>query len=162
MITMNDRRTQVEDFLFAEAEMLDDWQLEPWLELFTEDCLYEMPATDRPNADPGKHWSLIHDGRTILEQRVIRLKKPEAHAEFPHSRTRRIIGNVRVSEGENGDLAVKANFFVSRMKAGKFDLYTGEYRYELVPTGDTFKIRRKRIILDLDRLEPHGKISFLL
>lgn len=158
----NDLRTQVEDFLYREAQLLDDWDLEPWLELFTDDCLYEVPATDRPHSDPGKHWSLIHDGRTILEQRVIRLKKPEAHAEFPQSLTRRIVGNVRVENAEDDTLRVRANFFLSRMKAGKFDLYTGEYHYELVPTDDSFRIRRKRIVLDLDRLEPHGKVSFLL
>ena len=158
----NDLRSRVEDFLYNEAQLLDDWDLEPWLELFTEDCLYEMPATDRPGGDPGKHWSLIHDGRTILEQRVIRLKKPEAHAEFPRSQTRRIVGNVRVVQADDDSLSVRANFFLSRMKAGKFDLYTGEYHYELVAADEAFKIRRKRIVLDLDRLEPHGKVSFLL
>ena len=35
-------RTQAEDFLFAEAELLDDWQLQPWAALFTEDAVYEI------------------------------------------------------------------------------------------------------------------------
>ena len=29
-------RTDVEDFLFAEAELLDEWRLPEWLELFTD------------------------------------------------------------------------------------------------------------------------------
>lgn len=161
-VTTTDLRARVEDFLFHEAELLDDWKLEPWLELFTQDCTYEVPATDRPQADPGRHWSLIHDGRTILEQRVIRLKKPEAHAEFPHSQTRRIIGNVRVRPAEDDTLAVKANFILTRMKGGKFDIFPGQIHYELVPHEESFRIRRKRIVLDMDRLEPHGKISFVL
>ena len=39
-------RTEVEDFLFAEAELLDEWRLPEWLELFTDDAIYYVPATD--------------------------------------------------------------------------------------------------------------------
>ncbi|RBL79518.1 p-cumate dioxygenase, partial [Streptomyces cavourensis] len=111
---------------------------------------------------PGLSWSLIHDRRTMLEQRIIRLKKPEAHAEFPHSQTSRIIGNVMVTERSDDAVQVRANFIVSRMKAGKFDQYVGRYHYELVPDGTSFLIRRKKAVLAHDRLDPQGKISFVL
>ncbi|GAB2961534.1 aromatic-ring-hydroxylating dioxygenase subunit beta [Amycolatopsis acidiphila] len=152
-------RTEIEDFLYLEASLLDEWRLEEWVELFTLDCTYEVPATDAPEADPALSWSLIHDRRTMLEQRVIRLKKPEAHAEFPHSRTSRIIGNVRILEQREDSLEVSASFLVSRMKAGKFDQYAGHYFYELVPG---LKIRRKKAVLAHDCLDPQGKISFVL
>ena len=42
-------RTDVEDFLFAEAELLDEWRLPEWLELFTDDAIYYVPATDLPS-----------------------------------------------------------------------------------------------------------------
>ena len=42
-------RTDVEDFLFAEAELLDEWRLPEWLELFTDDAKYYVPATDLPS-----------------------------------------------------------------------------------------------------------------
>jgi p-cumate 2,3-dioxygenase beta subunit len=155
-------RAEVEDFLFHEAALIDQWRLEEWIELFTLDCTYEVPATDAPDADPGLTWSLIHDRRTMLEQRIIRLKKPEAHAEFPHSQTSRIIGNVRITDRLEGSLLVQANFIVSRMKAGKFDQYVGTHHYELVPAVDGFRIRRKKSVLAHDRLDPQGKISFIL
>ncbi|SCD82950.1 aromatic-ring-hydroxylating dioxygenase subunit beta [Streptomyces sp. DvalAA-19] len=155
-------RHAIEEFLYAEAALLDDWRLEEWVELFTLDCVYEVPATDAPDADPGLSWSLIHDRRTMLEQRIIRLKKPEAHAEFPHSQTSRIIGNVMVTERSDDAVQVRANFIVSRMKAGKFDQYVGRYHYELVPDGTSFLIRRKKAVLAHDRLDPQGKISFVL
>jgi p-cumate 2,3-dioxygenase beta subunit len=155
-------RAEVEDFLFHEAALLDDWRLEEWIELFTLDCTYEVPATDSPDSDPGLTWSLIHDRRTMLEQRVIRLKKPEAHAEFPHSQTSRIIGNVRITDRPAQSLLVQANFIVSRMKAGKFDQYVGRHYYELVPAAECFLIRRKKSVLAHDRLDPQGKISFVL
>ena len=33
----NISRAEIEDFLFAEADLLDEWRLPEWLELFTED-----------------------------------------------------------------------------------------------------------------------------
>lgn len=155
-------RSEVEDFLFHEAALLDDWRLEEWVELFTLDCTYEVPATDVPDSDPGLTWSLIHDRRTMLEQRIIRLKKPEAHAEFPHSQTSRIIGNVQITERLVQSLLVQANFSVCRMKAGKFDQYVGRHYYELLPAEHGFLIRHKKSVLAHDRLDPQGKISFVL
>jgi p-cumate 2,3-dioxygenase beta subunit len=155
-------RSEVEDFLYFEAALLDDWRLEEWVELFTLDCTYEVPATDSPDSDPGLTWSLIHDRRTMLEQRIIRLKKPEAHAEFPHSQTSRIIGNVRITDRLTQSLLVQASFIVSRMKAGKFDQYVGRHYYELIPAATGFHIRRKKSVLAHDRLDPQGKISFVL
>ncbi|MFF2112059.1 aromatic-ring-hydroxylating dioxygenase subunit beta [Rhodococcus koreensis] len=155
-------RNAVEEFLFHEAGLIDEWRLEEWLDLFTLDCTYEVPATDRPDADPGLTWSLIHDGRTMLEQRVIRLKKPEAHAEFPHSQTSRIVGNVRILTQNNESISVTANFIINRAKAGKFDTYVGRYDYDLTPHGSSFLIRRKRAVLAHDMLDPQGKISFII
>ncbi|AWK74821.1 p-cumate dioxygenase [Rhodococcus oxybenzonivorans] len=155
-------RNAVEEFLFHEAGLIDEWRLEEWLDLFTLDCTYEVPATDRPHADPGLTWSLIHDGRTMLEQRVIRLKKPEAHAEFPHSQTSRIVGNVRILAETDEMIAVTANFIINRAKSGKFDTYVGRYDYELIPGNSSFLIRRKRAVLAHDMLDPQGKISFII
>ena len=155
-------RAEIEDYLYREAAMLDDWRLEEWLELFTLDCVYEVPATDAPTSDPSITWSLIHDRRTMLEQRVIRLKKPEAHAEFPHSQTRRIIGNVRIIGATDENVLVAANFLITRMKAGKFDQYMGHYEYVLVPDAGSFKIKHRKAVLDHDKLDPQGKISFIL
>ncbi|MDT7663767.1 MAG: p-cumate 2,3-dioxygenase subunit beta, partial [Pseudonocardiales bacterium] len=32
-------RIEVEDFLYREAALLDEWRLEEWLDLFTLDCV---------------------------------------------------------------------------------------------------------------------------
>lgn len=155
-------RTDIEDFLYAEAALLDEWRLEEWLDLFTIDCLYEVPAPDQPDEDPAETFALIHDHRPMLEQRVIRLKKPTAHAEFPHSRTRRLINNVRILSREGDELTVTANFAVFRVRNGIEVTYVGRYQYVLVATDDGFRIRHRKAILDQDVLDPHGKISIIL
>jgi len=155
-------RAEVEDFLFEEAALLDEWRLEEWLDLFTIDCVYEIPAPDRPDEDPAETFSLIHDQRSMLEQRVIRLKKPTAHAEFPHSRTRRLITNVRILSRQADEIRVGANFAVFRARNGTEVTYVGRYEYTLVVVDDTWKIRRRKAILDQEILDPHGKISIIL
>ena len=42
----NVSRADIEDFLFTEADLLDEWRLPEWLELFTDDAIYYVPSTD--------------------------------------------------------------------------------------------------------------------
>src|SRR5581483_1041846 len=93
-------REEVEDFLYAEAALLDAWQLDEWLTLFTDDARYVVPSTDLPNADPSTTLSLIDDDMVRLRGRVARLNSRHAYREFPWSRTRRFISNVRITAAD--------------------------------------------------------------
>jgi p-cumate 2,3-dioxygenase subunit beta len=154
---------EVEAFLYHEAELLDEWRLEEWLDLLTEDCRYDVPAPDRPQSSDHLTFALIHDSRTLIEQRVIRLKKPTAHAEHPHSRTRRMITNVRVQEAGEGLLMVRANFDIHRYRNRTHVMYVGEYLYHLVrgPVGE-LRVSYRRATLDLEALNPESKVSVIL
>ena len=94
-------RAEAEDFLYREAALLDAWKLDEWLGLLTEDARYRVPSNDAPDADPANTLFLIADDIQRIRGRVARLKDPNAHAEFPHSRTRRIITNVRIVDGSS-------------------------------------------------------------
>src|SRR5437899_4143646 len=87
---------EVENFLVREVALLDEWRLDDWLALFTQDARYVVPATDAREADPRETLALINDDKARLDARVERLKSRHAHREFPWSRTRRLITNVRV------------------------------------------------------------------
>ena len=162
-------RRAVEDFLYYEAELLDGWQLDTWLTLFTAGARYEVPSTTRPHGGPADSLMLISDTHAMIGARVKRLNSRKAHREFPWSRTRRIIGNVRVrpvaSDGQDGDgqneVEVRANFAVYRKRQG-LNVYVGEYTYRLVPDGDSFKIRFRRAELDQETLNDHGTLSIIL
>ena len=65
---------------------------------------------------------------------MTRLKSKHAHAESPHSRTRRFVTNVRV-EQDGPHVVVHANFHVMRTRLGKLDHFLGAYRYVLVAAG---------------------------
>ena len=154
---------EVEQFLYDDAELLDQWRLHEWLGLFAPDAHYEVPATDLPDGDAGKDLFLVHDDRFLLEQRVNSLLTRAAHAEYPHSATRRLITNVRVREGEDHQLHVTANFAVHRFRSGVSDVYVGQYRHVLArEDGGRLVFVRRRSVLANDVLRPHGKVSVLL
>jgi p-cumate 2,3-dioxygenase subunit beta len=154
-------RLDVEEFLYDEAALLDAWRLDDWLALFTRDARYEVPSTDRPGGGPADALMLVSDTRAMIAARVKRLNSRKAHREFPWSRTRRIIGNVRVLAEEGGEVEVAANFAVYRSRR-EVSVYMGQYRYRLVREGDSFRIRFRRAELDVETLDPHGTLSIIL
>jgi p-cumate 2,3-dioxygenase subunit beta len=154
-------RAQVEDFLYHEAALLDEWRLSEWLELFTEDAHYVVPATDFVEGAGESSLVLIHDNMDRIRGRVTRLSSRRAHREFPSSRTRRLITNVRILESSDDEVQVTANFCIYRIR-GRVDLYVGRHLFDLVKNGDSFLIRNRRSELDLETLEQHGTVSIIL
>ena len=155
------RRSEVEEFLYHEAALLDAWKLDEWLALLTEDATYRVPSNDRPESDPKTALFMIADDIRRIRARVTRLNDPHAHAEFPRSRTRRMISNVRITD--TSPLRVEANFVVYRFR-GNDDVreYVGRYRYVLEKKGAQFRIKSREAILDAMELASLGTVSFIL
>ncbi len=155
-------RQEAEDFLYAEAALLDEWRLEEWLELLTEDATYLIPPTDIRGGDPANTLFILADDIVRIRSRVKQLLGKAAWAESPHSRTRRIISNVRILQNGGDNVTVSANFVVYRMRYELVDTYVGRYEYKLVRGGGRLRIRERKAVLDLEALRPQGKISFIL
>lgn len=152
----------VEDLLYFEADLLDEWRLHEWLALFSESGRYLIPATDKPDGDPTRDLFLVQDDRFLLEQRVNSLLTRAAHAEYPHSRTRRLVTNVKATETEDRRVDVSANFAIFRARNGVVDTYFGRYLHVLERSDEGFRFLTRKSILDLDALRPHGKVSIIL
>ena len=155
-------RQEVEDLLYQEAALLDDWRLEEWLELLTDDAVYEIPPTDVPEGDARNTLFIIADDMVRIRSRVKQLLGKSAWAESPHSRTRRMISNVRVLGADGDRILATANFAVHRVRYESVDTYIGRYDYKLVRVGKDLRIKERRAVLDNEALRPHGKISFIL
>lgn len=156
-------RMVVEDFLFHEAGLLDEWRLPEWLALFTEDAHYYVPSTDLPpDASPDNNLFYIADDRFRLGERVSRLMKRTAHSEYPRSKVRHLVSNVQLQPGDGNEIGARANFLVYRTKDRITDQYIGNYRYRLVQGDAGLRILEKRCLLDMDGLRPQGRISIIL
>lgn len=159
-------RQEIEDFLFAEAALLDEWRLDEWLALLTDDVTYIVPATDARDADPRTTLSIISDDAKRLRARAEQLLGKHAWAENPPSRTRRLITNVRIRRAvtttAGTTIEVTANFAVYRFRGDIAETFVGRYEYTLVRRADGLKIQIRKAILDLEALRPHGKLSIIL
>lgn len=156
-------RAQAEDFLFEEAALLDEWKLDQWLALLTEDATYRVPPNDTPDADPASTLFTIADDIRRIRERVVRLKDRNAHAEFPRSRTRRMVSNVRIVERGADTVKVAANFVVYRFRREEgIREYVGHYRYLLRVREGIIRIAAREAVIDAMELGRLGSVSFIL
>jgi p-cumate 2,3-dioxygenase beta subunit len=155
-------RQEIEDFLYNEAELLDEWKMKEWVALFTENGTYAVPPIGSPDANPLSSLYLINDNRERLEHRALRLLKKEAHVEYPHSSVVHNVYNVRIVDNQDDVITVKCNFSAYRAKRDCLDNYVGVNEYQLVKEDGELKILSKRVILKMSALRPHGKVSIIL
>jgi p-cumate 2,3-dioxygenase subunit beta len=148
---------EVEMFLYHDAQLLDEWRLREWFALFTPDCEYLVPATDRPDGDPEHDLFFVRDDWFLLSQRIDAMTDGSAWTESPHSITRRLLSNVRATTNADGSVVVY------RSALANLDIYPGFYKMRLFRGGSAgFEIQSRRSTLSLAQLRPHGRVSIIL
>ncbi len=159
-------RADVEDFLYLEAELLDAWDLDAWLALFTDDCRYVVPCNDAPEGDPTRDLVLIDDDALRLRSRVERLNSRKAHREYPHSNTSHQVTNVRLRPWEDAadgpELPVVAEFTVWRFRGDRSSCFVGRYDYRLRAVEGSLRIRSKRATLAMTTLRGVADVAIIL
>ena len=135
----------IAQFLFAEAELLDTGAYDSWLDLFTEDARYWVPAYPE-QTDALNEVSLYYENLALMQARIGRLRHPRAMG-LP-VRTSHVIGNV-VPHGrtEDGALIVRSRFQMIEFMGDAQRLYGGGLTHHLVADGESWKIRLKRVDL---------------
>ncbi|NQD67100.1 hypothetical protein HP456_14385, partial [Bacillus haikouensis] len=100
---------ELEQWLYTEAQLLDDIDFDDWFNLMHSSLRYQMPVrvnkegVERP--DYSTDMFTFNDDIELLKLRVDRLKTDYAWAEIPPSRTRRFVSNVRIKEFVEGEKA---------------------------------------------------------
>lgn len=160
-------RQQAEDFLFGEAELLDDWRLEDWLRMFTADGLYWIPIAE--NLPVAHHASIVRDDALRREERVFHLLHTRFPAQTPRSRTLHMISNVRIAEAGSETVRLRSNQVVHEVRTGDFrqtglgdpSTIVAKVEHVLRREGGELKIALKQIVL-IDRDMPLGNLTFLI
>lgn len=156
-------RAEVEDFLFQEAELLDNWRLKEWEELLTDDACYYVPPNDAPEGSHRSTLFIVADDRERIHQRIIRVMDPNCHAEFPKSHLSRILGNVQIKEVVGDTITVTFNYVLHRYRRyERMGEYVGSGRYILKRDGASFKIKERRMLIKSHELGSLGSVSFIL
>src|SRR5260221_5373666 len=93
---------EIEQFFFAEADLLDDGRFDDWLALFTDDTRYFMPIARNVRYGEATQFTREHhdaawmdEGKETLAQRVQQLMTGIHWAEEPGSRMSHVITNLR-------------------------------------------------------------------
>lgn len=156
----------VRAFFIREALLLDSWRLTEWAALFTDDGSYLVePMGDDlgDDMDPARDYYVLADDRARIDQRVERLGKVSAHAEYPHSTTRHLFTNVRITASDAEQVKAELEFITFRTRRRSSTHFVGTSRYQLVRSGpDDFRIRRKAVQLAHETLFEQGKVSIIL
>lgn len=162
-------KEEIEDLLHLEADYCDDWELDKWFSLWADgEVLYEVGPLDTPGADHLTHKDilfLVSDNRFRLEQRVLRMGKATAHAEYPvRSRLRHLYGNLRNIRAEGDEVSFRVNMMVSRTRRDTdgVSILPGYALFRLVRQNGVLKIREKRVFLDLHVLSKPGTMSIII
>ena len=146
VVTSNEQIREIEQLLYEEASYLDRPDLDKWIDMYTEDGTYWMPAIP-DQEDPHNHISLFYDDRVIMEVRRRNFVHPAAASKDYTVRASHIISNIRVQEldEETGSCTVTSNFHCWMYYLEKQTPYAGTYTHELVRDGDRYRIKSKRV-----------------
>lgn len=153
-------RHQIENFLYREARLMDENAYDEWFALWADDALYWVPANE-DDIDPMRHVSIVYEDKAHLEDRIFRLKSDAAYAQDPRSRMRRVISNVEIEEGEQGEVIVYSNFNLTELRRSQQRTFAGRTLHKLRPEGNSFKIAYKKVLL-VNNDEVISNLTFLV
>lgn len=152
-------RLEIEDFLWHEADLLDEFRYEEWLDLLTDDMSYWMPIRENvPSREMENEMasegpaevSWFTDDKPTLTARVGQIRTRVHWADEPFSRITHMISNIRVL-GWNGpdEVRVKCRFLFYRNRhQDEESTFIGKRIDTLRRTNDGWKISRREIYLD--------------
>jgi len=153
-----EQKSEVEEFLYREALLLDEYRYEEWLALFTDDIEYVVPLREQVlgDAPPAGH-PIIKDDKLMLMARVKKDQTGMAHVEIPRSMTTHLVSNVVIDPGpKENELTVHSAFLVRQARKLRDEAWWVGRRTDVLRRVDgKLKIARREVLLDTTIL-PRG------
>lgn len=149
----------VQQFLYHEADLLDERRYREWLDLLTDDYQYSMPLRQNvaydaialcENSAAGSELCWFDEGKATVEMRVRQLETGKHWAEEPVSRVSHIVTNIYVTEVDEPEVEVSCRFVVYRNRVDvETDFLVGRRRDRLRRTkAGTWQVCRRQLLLD--------------
>jgi len=168
-------KADMEDFLYAEADMLDERRFRDWLNLLADDITYFMPIrrnvkfgqhAARENTRRGEGISWFDEDKWTLSKRVEQILTGVHYAEEPLSRITHMVSNVRIKGarpdiGAAQELDVTSRFLVYQNRV-EYETYifVGRRNDTLRLTEKGWKIARREILLEQNILLAKNLTTF--
>jgi 3-phenylpropionate/cinnamic acid dioxygenase small subunit len=155
-------KQEIEEFLYGEADLLDERRYDEWLALLAEDVRYWMPMRRNVKVDDlereftreGRDISWFDEGKDTLTRRVRQIQTGIHWAEEPVSRISHLISNIQLIEvnpsaAEPTEVSVRCRFLVYRNRVEtETDILVGKREDLLRRAGPGWQIARRKILLD--------------
>ena len=136
----------VEQFLYKQADILDQRDWDAWLDLFTKDGKYWMPAY--PDQQTGEGLpNIFYEDRYLMDMRIRRVEHPYAHSQKAGHRTSHVVSNVIIDSenGKNGDLVCTSRFHMVEYRLEDQRYFGGKYTHNLERIDDNYRIKLQRV-----------------
>jgi 3-phenylpropionate/cinnamic acid dioxygenase small subunit len=137
---------RVEQFLFDQAELLDQKDWSRYIDLFASDGVYWMPATPDQT-----EWldspSIFAEDRAMMDVRMGRVTHPNAWSQAPQWGTSHLVGNVVIESVDDVKIRVRSRFQMTELRRDALRHFAGTYRHTLERCGDDFRISLQRVDL---------------
>jgi 3-phenylpropionate/cinnamic acid dioxygenase small subunit len=143
-------------FIRQEARLIDEKRLDAWLELFTEDGYYWVPAMPG-QPDPLNHNSLAYEDKLLLRLRIERLKSARAGSQRPPSRCLHVLQepDIEKADYERGEFFTRTPFIYTETRGDESQRYAATAWHTLVWSDARLRIRLKRVdLLNCDAALP--------
>lgn len=168
-------KADIEDFYYAEADLLDSRRFRDWLDLLADDITYFMPIRRnvkfgqhqaRENTRQGEGISWFDEDKWTLTKRVEQILTGVHYAEEPLSRITHMITNVQITAvrpelREARELDVTSRFLVYQNRI-EYETYTmvGRRNDTLRATEGGWKVCRREILLEQNVLLAKNLTAF--
>lgn len=154
----NRLKLDVAELVYREATLLDRRKWEEWIDLYTEDGVYWVPAwknEEETTDDPETQLNMIYlRNRGGIEDRVFRIESRDSYASVPLDRTVHVVGNVLVEKVDGDTVEATANCIVHVYSTKNGPTTRASlYDYILRRENGTLRIARKKITFIDDRLQ---------
>ena len=141
-----DVQHEVEQFLYRQAELLDAKRWQDYIDLFTDDGVYWMPASPQDTTWDGVP-SIFAEDKNLMTVRMKRVLHPDAWSQRPLWGTNHVVGNVilQPANGATDELVVRSRFHMMELRRDELRHFAGTYRHRLRLTKDGFRIKLQRV-----------------
>src|SRR5207237_835554 len=141
-------RAEVEQLLYRQADALDHKQWQVYIDLFTDDGRYWMPASPEQTTGEGMP-SIFYEDKNLMTVRMRRVQHPDAWSQKPLWGTSHMVGNVIVEANEPNDegdgvLVARSRFHMMEFRRDVSRHFAGSYVHHLVRTRSGLRIRLHR------------------
>ena len=137
---------EVEQFLYRQAEALDEKRWGDFIGLFADDGMYWMPPAPHYTTWEGMPAIFIED-RDLMTVRMKRVQHPHAWSQHPDWGTNHVVSNVIIEkvDPKAGEVHVRSRFHMMELRRDDLRHFAGTYRHRLKLTDDGFRIKLQRV-----------------